>query len=189
MPVSGTRTATSISARIAARLIVFSLPSLIGFTFRRPAQSCRKNKRPLGALRLRSDLLSVRSAHQRGTTDACYIESLLSRSWSISSLTSTSTTLPSLTITVSRPKRRSFRRARGSSTSIDSRSLTYGGRPLTELGLSIRHRPPLTYSENAVFPWLLGCCLRRVRFLSLQAAFSRSRRARCFRSHVKVEPL
>src|SRR5215472_17311568 len=159
MPVSGTRTATSISARIAARLIVFSLPSLIGFTFRKPAQGCRKNKRPLGALRLRSGLLSVRSAHQRGTTDACYIESLLSRSWSTFLLISTSTTLPSLTITVSRPKRCSFRRARASSNSIASRSLTHGGRPTTELSLSNSHglhSPSDSLAGNAVHLVMLG---------------------------------
>jgi hypothetical protein len=44
----------------------------------------------------------------RGERRLCYIESLLSKSSSTFSLTSTSTTLPSLTITVSGPNRCSF---------------------------------------------------------------------------------
>src|SRR5262245_25189507 len=64
------------------------------------------------------------------------MESLLNRSWSIFSLTSKSTTLPSLTITVRRPNRCFFRRARASSNSVASPSLTPCGRSTTEFSLS-----------------------------------------------------
>src|SRR5262249_33521488 len=105
-----------------------------------PAPHCKRlqKKRPLRTND--SEAASCLSGQPTGgERRSCYIARLLSKPWSTFSLTSTSTTRPSLTTTVSRPNPCIFKRARASSSSLASRLLTPGGKPVTEFGLSNSH--------------------------------------------------
>src|SRR5262245_56912903 len=100
------------------------------------AEAAEKSRRPPRVQRPLKRPPVCQVSPPAGSVGSCYIARRLSKSWSTFSLTSTSTTLPSLTITVSRPNRCFFRRARASSSSVASRSLTPGGKPVIEVGLS-----------------------------------------------------